>query len=101
MGTIAMHTLRPRAVVLGALGLLLLASWGSAEAQMQKASAEIKRVTGPVEILPKGQTTWTRAAVGARLVEGDQVRAMQGGSADLDLPDGSTILVAENTRFAV
>jgi hypothetical protein len=34
-------------------------------------------------------------------VEGDQVRAMAGGAADLNLPDGSTILVAENTRFAV
>jgi FecR-like protein len=29
------------------------------------------------------------------------VRAMAGSSADLNLPDGSTILVAENTRFAV
>jgi hypothetical protein len=34
-------------------------------------------------------------------VEGDQVRALASSSADLNLPDGSTILIAENTRFAV
>ena len=36
-----------------------------------------------------------------RLVEGDNVRAHAGGSARLDLPDGSTLLVAENSRLVV
>jgi FecR protein len=68
---------------------------------MVPVSAEAVRVTGRVEALPKGQTQWAPVTVGARFVEGDQVRALAGGSADLNLPDGSTILVAENTRFAV
>jgi hypothetical protein len=96
-----MHTLRPRSVVLGIVAVLVLAAWSAADAQMRPSSAELVRVNGRVEILPRGQTTWTAAAVGARLVEGDQVRAMASAAADLTLPDGSTILIAENTRFAV
>jgi hypothetical protein len=87
--------------VVGLAILLLLAAGGPAAAQMRAASAEVVRATGPVDVLAKGRTAWTPAAVGARLVEGDQIRALAGGSADLNLPDGSTILVAENTRFAV
>ena len=96
-----MHTVRPRSVIFGLVGLLVLAAWGSAQAQMQPASAELVRATGRVDLMPKGQTAWTPGSVGARLVEGDQIRALAGGSADLVLPDGSTILIAENTRFAV
>jgi hypothetical protein len=96
-----MNVARPRSVIIGVVGLLLLAAWGSAEAQMRPASAELVRATGRVDILPEGQTAWVPANVGARLVEGDQVRALAGGAADLTLPDGSTILVAENSRFAV
>lgn len=96
-----MKTLRPRSVVVGLVGLLVLAVWGSAEAQMQATSAEIVRANPPVDVMRKGQSNWVAATVGGRLVEGDQVRALAGGSADLNLPDGSTILIAENTRFAV
>ncbi len=96
-----MHTLRPRSVIVGLVGLLVLTAWGSAQAQMQPASAELVRATGRVDLMPKGQTAWTQASVGARLVEGDQIRALANSSADLTLPDGSTILIAENTRFAV
>jgi hypothetical protein len=96
-----MLTLKPRSVVVGLVGLLLLAFWGSAEAEMQKSQAELVRATGRVDVLQKGQANWTPATVGARLIEGDQIRALAGGSADLNLPDGSTILVAENTRFVV
>jgi hypothetical protein len=96
-----MHMLRPRSVVAGLVAALVLTAWSQAGAQMRPSSAEISRANGRVEIMPKGQTNWTLAAVGARLVEGDQIRAMAGSAADLTLPDGSTILIAENTRFAV
>lgn len=95
-----MHV-RPRSVIVAVVGLLVLTAWGPAAAQMRAASAEIVRATGRVDVLPKGQTGWVPATVGARLVEGDQVRALAGGAADLNLPDGSTILLAENSRFAV
>jgi hypothetical protein len=96
-----MRMLRPQSLIVGIVASLVLAAWGSAAAQMKPASAEIVRANGRVEVLPKGQTNWTTGAVGARLVEGDQIRAMAASSADLTLPDGSTILIAENTRFAV
>jgi hypothetical protein len=96
-----MRMVRPRLLVVGIVGLFLLAAVGSTEAQMRPAGAEIVRAIGRVDVLPKGQSNWLAASVGARLVEGDQVRALAGGAADLSLPDGSTILVAENTRFAV
>ncbi|OGL12704.1 MAG: hypothetical protein A3I17_01680 [Candidatus Rokubacteria bacterium RIFCSPLOWO2_02_FULL_72_37] len=95
-----MRTLRSLSfcgAVLAALTLLASA----AEAQMRQASAEVVRATGRVEALRQGQAQWAAAGPGTRLAEGDQIRAMAGASADLALPDGSTILVAENTRFAV
>jgi hypothetical protein len=96
-----MDRLKTRSV-LGLIGLLaMLALAWPAEAQMAAATAEVVRLVGRVDVLPKGQTAWTATAVGARLREGDQIRALAGGSADLNLPDGSTLLVAENTRFAV
>jgi hypothetical protein len=96
-----MQMLNPRSVIVAITASLLLAAWGSADAQMKPASAEIVQATGRVEVLPKGQTNWAVGAVGTRLVEGDQIRAMAASRADLNLPDGSTILIAENTRFAV
>lgn len=96
-----MQMLRPRSLIVGIVALLVLAAWGSADAQMKPASAEIAQATGRVEVLPRGQTNWAAGAVGTRLVEGDQIRAMAASRADLTLPDGSTILIAENTRFAV
>jgi len=79
----------------------MLAALGYSEAQMRATNAELVRVTGRVDLLPKGQSGWTTAAIGARLVEGDQIRTLGGGSAELNLPDGSVILVAENTRFGL
>jgi hypothetical protein len=96
-----MLTVRSRSLIAVLLGVLAVAAWAPAEAQMRPVSAEVVRVTGQVEALPRGLTQWTPVTVGARFVEGDQVRALAASSADLNLPDGSTIFVAENTRFAV
>lgn len=81
--------------------LLLLLAWVPAEAQLQPASANVTRAVGRVEVLRAGQAQWAPVGVGARLAEGDQIRALAGGSADLTLPDASTIFIAENTRFVV
>ena len=84
-------------VVLGAL--LVLALPGPVMAQQALPSAELKRVVGRVEVLSKGQTQWIPAVVGARLAEGDDVRAYSGATAELTLPDTSTVVVAENSRL--
>ena len=63
--------------------------------------AEIKAVSGRVEVLRKGQAQWAPATVGAKLTEGDEIRAWGGASAELELPDGTNLVVAENTRLAV
>ena len=52
-----------------------------------------------VEVLAKGQTQWIPAVVGARLAEGDDIRAYAGASAEVALPDTSTVVVAENSRL--
>jgi hypothetical protein len=78
---------------------IALALGGLAEAKT--GTAELKAVTGRVEVQKKGDNLWAPAAVGAQLVEGDNIRAWAGGSARMDLPDGSTIFVAENSRVAV
>jgi hypothetical protein len=68
-------------------------------AQQALPGAELKRVVGRVEVLSKGQTQWIPAVVGARLAEGDDIRAYSGATAELTLPDTSTVVVAENSRL--
>jgi hypothetical protein len=89
-----------RLVLVSAVGgLLLLALPASVVAQPGAPSAELKRVVGRVEILGKGQTQWIPAVIGARLAEGDDIRAYSGASAELALPDTSTVVVTENSRL--
>jgi hypothetical protein len=79
------------------LGVLAVA----AHAELAPATADVIRTSGPVDVLRKGNGQWVPAAVGMQLVDGDQIRALAQGSADLKLADASVIFVAENTRFAV
>ena len=85
------------AALLGALLSLVLAP--PVLAQQAPPSAELKRVIGRVELLRKGQTQWIPAVIGARLVEGDDIRAFGGAQAELEMPDTSTVLLAENSRL--
>jgi hypothetical protein len=70
-------------------------------AEAKTGSAEVKAITGQVEVMRKGQAQWSPAVIGAKLVEGDNIRAWGGASARMDLPDGSTIFVAENSRVVI
>ncbi len=89
-----------RGVVAVGFGLaLVLGLIGAAQAQTTAPGAEVKAFTGRVEILRQGQTQWVPAAIGAKLAEGDDIRAFAGASAELQLPDGSTLFLAENSRI--
>src|SRR5262245_58722134 len=93
---------RPRVTWLGmliAVVTVLLAV--PAAAQTRPGTAVVKSVTGRAEVQRKGDADWLATAPGARLAEGDNIRAHAGSSAILDLPDGSTIFVAENSRIVV
>lgn len=83
----------------GTLGGGTLGTVGLAEAKT--GSAEVKALTGKVEVQKKGETQWSPTVIGAKLVEGDSIRAWNGASARMDLPDGSTIFLAENSRVVV
>ena len=85
------------AVALTFLGI----RWVQAEAQMVPTTAEVVSATGQVEAQRKGQAQWAAIGVGGKLAEGDHVRALARSSAELKFADGSTVLVAENSRFAV
>lgn len=88
--------------VLVAIALMVVcAGAGPALAQRQPGHAEITKLTGRVEALRKGQAQWAPTAVGARLVDGDEIRAHAAASAELRLLDGSTVIVAENSRLVV
>ena len=83
-------------------GLLLLGIGNAAEAQPRIiGSAEVRRVTGQVEVLRRGQTQWTPVVVGAKVEGGDDLRAYAASSAELAIADGSTLLLAENSRVFV
>ncbi len=87
-------------VTMAGLGVfLLLVSPGPVLAQQAGSSAEIKRVIGRVEVLQKGQTQWLPVVIGAHLAEGDDIRAFAGASAELALPDTSTVVLTENSRL--
>jgi hypothetical protein len=85
------------------IGLLVLTGSATSEtsAQTVPTQTEIKALSGRVEVVRRGQSLWSPAAVGTRLNDGDEIRAWGGASAELVLPDSTSILVAENTRFAV
>ncbi len=83
------------------LGLLFLMAGWPTGAGAQQPAAVVASVTGRVEALPKGQAAWQPVQLGMRVVEEDQMRAFPGGNAELRLPDGSTLVVAENSRFVV
>ncbi|HUM18409.1 MAG TPA: FecR family protein [Candidatus Nitrosotalea sp.] len=89
-----------RSVIAGVVGgLLLLVMPAFVTAQQRAPGAELKRVVGRVEVLAKGQTQWIPAVVGARLAEGDDIRAYSGASAEIVLPDTSTVMVTESSRL--
>ena len=81
--------------------LVALAIPAAVLAQQAPPSAELQRVIGRVEILRKGQTQWIPAVIGARLVEGDDIRAFSGAQAELTMPDSSSVVVAENSRLLI
>jgi hypothetical protein len=81
------------------LGAFVLALPGPLMAQQVLPNAELKRVVGRVEVLSKGQTQWIPAVIGARLAEGDDIRAYSGATAELELPDTSTVVLVENSRL--
>ena len=89
--------LRPVAVILLLAAMVLTMPHTSAA--QQRSVAELTKVIGRVEVLRKGQTQWGPAVIGANLVEGDDIRAFSGASAELTLPDTSTIVLAENSRL--
>ena len=91
-----------RLVTMMGLGVLfVLVSAGLVAAQQEGGLTEIKRVVGRVEILQKGQTQWIPAVVGAKLAEGDDIRAFEGASAELGMPDSSTVVLTENSRLLI
>jgi len=81
--------------------LIAVAGWVTGSAEAKTGSAELTAITGQVEIQKKGEAQWAPAVIGAKLFEGDNIRAHGGASARMDLPDGSTIFVAENSRVVV
>ena len=65
------------------------------------ATAEIGGGQGRVEILKKGTRDWNVAAEGAVLDAEDHVRTTAGAWSELRLPDGSALLIAENSQVSI
>ena len=86
---------------LSLIALVLLTAAPAVQAQGKAATATITQVTGRVQTLRLGQTNWAPATVGAQLGERDEIRALAGGSAVLRVPDGSTLVLAENSRLVI
>lgn len=87
--------------VASVLGVLVVVVGWPAAAGAQQVSAGVSAVAARVEVLAKGQRAWQPVLIGGRISEGDDVRAFAGANAELRLPDGSSVVVAENSRFVV
>jgi hypothetical protein len=97
---------RTLAAFLGFLVLLAAIPAGLAQTPTQTGptqtgTAEVKRVVGRVEVLKKGEVQWLPVVVGARLAEGDDIRSYAAAACELALPDGSSLLLAENSRLVI
>ena len=69
--------------------------------RLRPTSAEVKRVTAGVEIRRKGATSWTPANVGSRLSDGDEIKTTSGAVAELVLPHGNGLTIADETHVVV
>ena len=85
-------------LLLALAGAVLMSTADSAEAQ---ATAVVTSLRGQVRVMPKGATAFQPLQLGMRVSEGADIVAPAGANAQLQLPDGSTLMVAENTRFVV
>lgn len=92
------RSLIPVVLVLASLQSLLASG---ASAQPAPSTATAIRVNGRVEVLGPRGSRWAPLTQGASVQEGSQVRSFAGGSAELTLPDSSTVIVGENTRYAL
>jgi hypothetical protein len=90
-----------RGLVVAVLALVAAMVGPADPVEAKTGNAEVKAITGRVEVQRKGEAQWSPASVGVKLVEGDNIRAWDGASARMDLPDGSTIFVAENSRVVI
>lgn len=92
----------PRWILTPVAALVVLFNVAPASGQMVAANATITRVVGTVEARLGGPTAaWTPAKPGAQLAERDEIRALAASSAELRLPDGSILVLSENSRFIV
>lgn len=90
-----------RGLVALGLGVLLLPALFSVATAQGRAAATVTRLEGRVEIMRQQRSTWVPAVVGVQLAVGDAVRTFGASSALLELSDGSTFLVVENSRLVV
>jgi len=93
--------LLPVLVAVLAMGALMGILGPTPTAEAQQNAAVISAMTGQIRVMAKGETTFQPGRLGMRLLEGADVVAPAGSNAELRLPDGSTVMVAENTRFQV
>lgn len=85
-------------MLLAVVGAAVLIMADLAEAQ---ATAVVTGLRGQVRVMPKGATAFRPLQIGMRVGEGADIVAAAGGSVELRLPDGSSLMVAENSRFVV
>lgn len=89
-------------VLAGALAaIVVLTTASAAMAQIRQGTAEVKRIAGRVEVLAGPQAQWIPATTGTRVAAGGEIRTAGGASAELELPDTSSVLVAENSRLQI
>jgi hypothetical protein len=91
-----------RVALLGLTLTALVALDASRATAQDSGGARLAKVSGRVEILPPGQqAAWVPATVGASLPVGAEIRAFPAGWAEIRLVDGSTVVLAENSRMVV
>jgi|GEM_PF-1157631 len=64
-------------------------------------TASVVYQEGIVEVKPAGSDTWTPYVEGTEIGEGDELRTYAEGSVELELPDGSMLLIGPNSHVVI
>jgi len=99
------HIPLPLKYILSTVLIILIAATAFiAPAQREEntaPAASVTRIEGFVDILPSGEKSWIPLAQGDQVLPGDTVETGPEGAVELNMPDGSALLVGPSTSITI
>jgi len=100
MMNILKRSLLPVIRVVSIVGIIIVATTNCSLSGPDPSASVLYR-DGIVEVKSAGSDTWTPYVEGAVIGEGDELRTYAEGSVELELPDGSVLLIGPNSHVVI